>query len=46
MQRGGFLWHEGDNYSINRDLREESLSDIMPDQFDRTVMLEIDLASV
>ncbi|MBJ8868277.1 DUF6387 family protein [Citrobacter koseri] len=45
MQRGGFVWHEGDNYSINRDLREESLSDIMPDQFDRTVMLEIDLAS-
>ncbi|HAU3346921.1 TPA: DUF6387 family protein [Salmonella enterica subsp. houtenae serovar [1],40:z4,z23:-] len=45
MQRGGFLWHEGDNYSINRELREESLSDIMPDQFSRTVMLEIDLAS-
>ncbi|HCT9899625.1 TPA: hypothetical protein OUD55_004279 [Citrobacter koseri] len=45
MQRGGFVWHEGDNYSINRDLREESLSDIMPDQFSRTVMFEIDLAS-
>lgn len=45
MQRGGFVWHEGDNYSINRELREESLSDIMPDQFSRTVMFEIDLAS-
>ena len=45
MQRGGFLWHEGDNYSINAELREESLSDIMPDQFTRTVMFEIDLAS-
>lgn len=45
MQRGGFIWHEGDNYSINEELREESLSDIMPDQFLRTVMFEIDLAS-
>lgn len=45
MQRGGFVWHEGDNYSINAELREESLSDIMPDQFTRTVMFEIDLAS-
>lgn len=45
MQRGGFLWHEGDNYSINAELREESLSDIMPDQFTRTIMFEIDLAS-
>lgn len=45
MQRGGFIWHEGDNYSINAELREESLSDIMPDQFTRTVMFEIDLAS-
>ena len=33
------------NYSINAELREESLSDIMPDQFTRTVMIEIDLAS-
>lgn len=41
MQRGGFLWHEGDNYSINAELREESLSDIMPDQFTRTIMFEI-----
>ncbi|HDY8458803.1 TPA: hypothetical protein RRH39_004999, partial [Klebsiella pneumoniae] len=45
MQRGGFVWDGDDNYSINRDLREESLSDIMPDQFSRTVMFEIDLAS-
>lgn len=45
MQRGGFFWDGDDNYSINRDLREESLSDIMPDQFSRTVMFEIDLAS-
>ncbi|ENB7447451.1 DUF6387 family protein [Klebsiella aerogenes] len=45
MQRGGFVWDGDDNYSINRDLREESLSDIMPDQFTRTVMFEIDLAS-
>ncbi|HCD1652409.1 TPA: hypothetical protein NBH92_005160, partial [Klebsiella pneumoniae] len=45
MQRGGFVWDGGDNYSINRDLQEESLSDIMPDQFSRTVMFEIDLAS-
>jgi len=45
MQRGGFLWHEGDNYSINRELREDSLSDIMPDRFSRTLMLDIALAS-
>jgi len=45
MQRGGFVWHEGNNCSINAELREESLSDIMPDQFTRTVMIEIDLAS-
>ena len=45
MQRGGFVWDGDDNYSINRDLRGESLSDIMPDQFSRTVMFEIDLAS-
>jgi hypothetical protein len=45
MQREGFIWHGGDNYSINGELREESLSDIMPDQFTRTVMFEIDLAS-
>ncbi len=28
MQRGGFVWHEGDNYSINRELRKNHYPDI------------------
>jgi hypothetical protein len=45
MQRKILIWEEGDKYSINEDFREKVLSEILPDQFTKTVMFEIDLES-
>ncbi len=45
MQRGTFVWHGDDKYSINGELQEETLYESLPDQFQRTVMLEVDLSS-
>lgn len=45
MQRGAFVWHGDDKYSINGELQEETLYESLPDQFQRTVMLEVDLSS-
>ncbi|EBT2284428.1 hypothetical protein CI530_20905, partial [Salmonella enterica] len=45
MQRGNYVWHGDDRYSINGEIQEEALLESLPDQFEKTVMLEIDLSS-
>jgi hypothetical protein len=45
MQRGNYVWHGDDGYSINGEVQEEALIESLPDQFEKTIMLEIDLSS-
>ena len=45
MQRGNYVWYGDDRYSINGEVQEEALIESLPDQFEKTIMLEIDLSS-
>ena len=45
MKREMYFWSGGDGYAVNKEFEEKPVSESMPDQFPRTVMFEIDLAS-
>jgi len=45
MKRGMFYWDGDYGYVVNKEFEEKPVSESMPDEFTRTVMFEIDLAS-